>query len=117
MRLRVERHQQRRPSHWKTIEDRFDLENLVRETKDVLFLLDCLTLWLSFQLTAGRSSKEILGELEQTLLLIRKLERSFIVVSNEMVAGIFPLTPDRRSLHDLCTSPNHLVAAHATTSN
>jgi adenosylcobinamide kinase/adenosylcobinamide-phosphate guanylyltransferase len=32
MRLRVERHQQRRPSHWKTIEDRFDLENIVKET-------------------------------------------------------------------------------------
>lgn len=115
MRLRVERHQQRRPSHWKTIEDRFDLENIVRETKDVLFLLDCLTLWLSFQLATGRSSKEILSELEQTLFLIRKLERSFIVVSNEVGAGIVPLTPESRSFRDLCGSANQLVAAHATT--
>ena len=115
MRLRVERHQQQRPSDWRTIENRFDLGNIVRETKDVLFLLDCHTLWLSFHLTKGRSSEQILKELEQTLLLIRELERFFIIVSNEVGAGIVPLTPESRAFSDLCGSANQLVAAYATT--
>ena len=58
MRIRVERHQRQRPGLWRTIENRFDLENIVRESKDVLLLLDCLSLWLSFHLTAGRSSDQ-----------------------------------------------------------
>ena len=115
MRRRVQRHQEQRPSDWKTIENRFDLDNIVRETKNVLFLLDCLTLWLSFHLTTGRSSEQILKELEQTLLLIRELERSFIIVSNEVGAGIVPLMPESRVFRDLCGSANQLVAYHATT--
>ena len=115
MRRRVERHRQQRPSDWKTIENRFDLENVVRETADVLFLLDCLTLWLSFRLTTGGSPEQILSELEQTLLVVRKLERSFIIVSNEVGAGIVPLTSESRAFRDLCGSANQLVAAHATT--
>src|SRR6266404_1978113 len=46
MRIRVERHQRQRPGLWRTIENRFDLENIVRESKDVLLLLDCLSLAL-----------------------------------------------------------------------
>jgi adenosylcobinamide kinase/adenosylcobinamide-phosphate guanylyltransferase len=115
MRLRVQHHQQHRPSEWLTIENRFDLGNLVRETKDVLFLLDCLTLWLSFHLTKGRPSEEILKELEATLLLIRELDRSFIIVSNEVGAGVVPLTVEGRAFRDLCGSANQVVAAHATT--
>jgi adenosylcobinamide kinase/adenosylcobinamide-phosphate guanylyltransferase len=114
MQLRVERHQQQRPSHWKTIENRFDLENIVTETSDVLFLLDCLTLWLSFHLTAGRSSDQILRELEQTLLRLRKLERSLIIVSNEVGAGLVPSSSEGRAFRDLCGLANQLVAAHAT---
>jgi adenosylcobinamide kinase/adenosylcobinamide-phosphate guanylyltransferase len=115
MQQRVRRHQEQRPSDWKTIENRFDLGNMVRETKDVLFLLDCLTLWLSFHLTAGRSSDQILKELEETLLLIRGLERSFIIVSNEVGAGIVPLTPESRAFRDLSGLANQLVAYHAST--
>jgi adenosylcobinamide kinase / adenosylcobinamide-phosphate guanylyltransferase len=114
MRLRVERHQKQRPSHWKIIENRFDLENIVAETTDVLFLIDCLTLWLSFHLTAGRSPSHILQELEQTMLRVRKLERSLIIVSNEVGAGLVPMTPDGRAFRDLCGLANQLVAAHAT---
>lgn len=115
MRRRVEQHRQQRPPDWKTIENRFDLENVVRETADVLLLLDCLTLWLSFRLTTGRSPDQILSELERTLLVARKLERAFIIVSNEVGAGIVPLTSESRAFRDLCGSANQLVATHATT--
>src|SRR6201987_889025 len=112
---RVRRHQEQRPSDWKTIENRLDLGNVVRERKDVLFLLYCLTLWLSFHLSAGRSSEQILKELEETLLLIRDLERSFIIVSNEVGAGIVPLAAESRAFPDLFGWGNHLLLFHATT--
>ena len=115
MRRRVQRHQQQRPADWLTIENRFDLGNLVRENKNVLFLLDCLTLWLSFNLTKGRSSEQILKELGEALLLIRELERPFIIVSNEVGSGIVPLGAESRAFRDLCGSANQLVAAEATT--
>ena len=54
-------------------------------------------------------------ELEETLLLIRERERSFIIVSNEVGAGIVPLTPESRAFRDLCGWANQLVAYHATT--
>jgi adenosylcobinamide kinase / adenosylcobinamide-phosphate guanylyltransferase len=115
MRLRIQRHQQQRPTDWLTIENRFDLDNLIREKKNVLFLLDCLTLWLSFNLTKGRSPEQILNELKETLLLIRELDRSFIIVSNEVGSGIVPLVAETRAFRDLCGWANQLVAAEATT--
>ena len=115
MRQRVQRHQHHRPADWLTIENRFDLGNLVRENKDVLFLLDCLTLWLSFNLTKGRSSEQVLKELEETLFLIRELDRSFIIVSNEVGSGIVPLDVESRVFRDLCGWANQAVAAEATT--
>ncbi|MBV8814058.1 MAG: bifunctional adenosylcobinamide kinase/adenosylcobinamide-phosphate guanylyltransferase [Verrucomicrobia bacterium] len=114
MQLRVERHRQQRPSNWKTIENRIDLENVMAETAGVLFLIDCLTLWLSFHLTSGRSADQILRELEQTMLRVRKLERSLIIVSNEVGAGLVPMTPEGRAFRDLCGTANQLVAAHAS---
>src|SRR5258708_12344254 len=92
MRIRVERHQRQRPGLWRTIQNRFHPEHIVRETKDVLLLLDCLTLWLSFHMTAARSSDQILSELEQTLRRGHQFERSLIILSNEVRAGLVPST-------------------------
>jgi adenosylcobinamide kinase / adenosylcobinamide-phosphate guanylyltransferase len=114
MRARVERHRRERPLHWRTIENRFDLENIVKETSNVLLLLDCLTLWLSFRMMTGRSSDQLLSELEHALLRVHELERSLIIVSNEVGAGIVPSTPEGRSFRDLCGLANQLVAYHAT---
>ncbi|HZC36618.1 MAG TPA: bifunctional adenosylcobinamide kinase/adenosylcobinamide-phosphate guanylyltransferase [Chthoniobacterales bacterium] len=114
MRTRVERHRQQRPLGWRTIENRFDLESIVRESTDVLLLLDCLTLWLSFHLAAGRSLDQILSELEQALQRVREFQRSLIIVSNEVGAGLVPSTPQGRTFRDLCGLANQLVATHAT---
>jgi adenosylcobinamide kinase / adenosylcobinamide-phosphate guanylyltransferase len=114
MRARIESHRQRRPSHWKTIENRYDLRNQILENEGGLLLVDCLTLWLSFQQIQSRTAESILSELEQALATAREQESALILVSNEVGAGLVPATPEARSFGDLCGSANQLVARHAT---
>ena len=47
MRARIAQHRSRRPSHWSTLENRFDLRNQVLESGNTLLLVDSVTLWLS----------------------------------------------------------------------
>ncbi len=113
MRQRIEQHRERRPASWKTIENRFDLKNLIIENKDALLLLDCLTLWLSFRQMSAKDSA-ILGELEDALRAARELNRPLILVSNEVGAGLVPISEEARRFRDLAGAANQLVARHAS---
>jgi len=115
MRARIELHRQRRPSHWRTIENRYDLRNQILENDGRLLLVDCLTLWLSFQQMQARSAESILTELEEAMQTARQQERALILVSNEVGNGLVPSTPEGRNFRDLCGSANQLVARYATT--
>lgn len=115
MRARIELHRQRRPSHWKTIENRYDLRNQILENEGHLLLVDCLTLWLSFQQVQARSAEGILEELGQAMQTAVQHERALIVVSNEVGTGLVPSTSEGRNFRDLCGSANQLVAGYATT--
>lgn len=114
MRARIEAHRQRRPSHWKTIENCYDLRNEIIESEGSLLLVDCLSLWLSFQQIQSRSADSILMELEQALATARERESALILVSSEVGNDLVPATPQGRSFGDLCGSANQLVAQHAT---
>ncbi len=115
MQARIELHRQRRPGHWKTIEDRYDLRNQILENDGRLLLVDCLTLWLSFQQMQARSAESILVELEEAMQTVRDQEHALILVSNEVGTGLVPSTPQSRAFCDLCGSANQLVARYATT--
>jgi adenosylcobinamide kinase / adenosylcobinamide-phosphate guanylyltransferase len=114
MRARIESHRRRRPSHWKTIENRYDLLNQILENDGSLLLVDCLTLWLSFQQMQSRPAESILTELEEALTTAREQKSSLILVSNEVGTGLVSATPEGRSFGDLCGCANQLVARHAT---
>ena len=55
MRARIEQHQNRRPNHWSTMENRFDLQNQILESGNTLLLVDSITLWLSYHLMQRRA--------------------------------------------------------------
>jgi adenosylcobinamide kinase/adenosylcobinamide-phosphate guanylyltransferase len=113
MRIRVEEHRKRRPTHWETIEDRFDLRNLIVEKEGSALLLDCLTLWLSESLIKSRAN-DVLVELGESLRVAVEVRRSLVIVSNEVGMDLAPLTPEGRAFRDLCGSANQLVARYAT---
>jgi adenosylcobinamide kinase / adenosylcobinamide-phosphate guanylyltransferase len=114
MRARIAQHRSRRPTHWSTIEDRFDLRNQVVESEGTLLLVDSVTLWLSYHLTKQRPSETILADLEEALRIARELGRALMLVSDEVGMGLVPETHDGRIFRDLCGLANQLISRYAT---
>ncbi len=114
MEARIQAHRARRPSSWKTVENRFDLQNVILENENDLLLLDCLTLWLSFRQGQGINSTQILTELDSAILVSQRLICSLIIVSSEIGMDIIPETMVARQFRDLCGMANQLVASRAT---
>lgn len=114
MRARVEQHQNRRPNHWSTMENRFDLQNQILESGNTLLLVDSITLWLSYHLMQRRAPAPILADLEGALQTVRELQRAVIFVSDEVGMGMVALTQQGRAFCDLCGAANQLIARYAT---
>ncbi|HSH39348.1 MAG TPA: bifunctional adenosylcobinamide kinase/adenosylcobinamide-phosphate guanylyltransferase [Chthoniobacterales bacterium] len=114
MLARIAQHRQRRPSHWRTVENRFDLRAVMSEHASSLLLVDCLTLWLSFCHGQSRSAESVIAELEEALETARRMERGMILVSDEVGLGLVPSSPEGRAFRDLCGSANQLAASYAT---
>ena len=114
MRARIAEHRSRRPSHWSTLEDRFDLTNQVVESENALLLVDSITLWLSYHLMKRRPSANILMDLEEALRTARQLGRALLLVSDEVGMGLVPESHDGIIFRDLCGSANQLISRYAT---
>lgn len=114
MRARIEQHQSRRPEHWSSIENRFDLQNLFLECGNTLLLVDSVTLWLSYHLMQRRAPAPILADLEAALQTVHELRRAVIFVSDEVGMGMVALTQQGRVFCDLCGTANQLIARYAT---
>jgi adenosylcobinamide kinase / adenosylcobinamide-phosphate guanylyltransferase len=114
MRVRIAMHRSRRPSHWSTLENRFDLSNQIVENEGTLLLVDSITLWLSYHLTKRLPSESILADLEEALRIARELGRALVLVSDEVGMGVVPVAHDGRIFRDLCGLANQLIARYAT---
>jgi adenosylcobinamide kinase/adenosylcobinamide-phosphate guanylyltransferase len=114
MRQRIALHRNRRPHHWHTVENRFDLRNQIAESEGSLLLVDSVTLWLSYRLMQKRAAESILTELQEALDAAVDLRRAVILVSDEIGAGLVPSTFDGRVFRDLSGSANQLMARCAT---
>ena len=97
---RIRRHRASRSASWKTVEEPVDLLRAVRsvETGDFL-VVDCLTLWVTNLLGAGRDEAEFDRLVEP---VVRELSgRCGVVVSNEVGMGIVPVNELARSFRDV----------------
>jgi adenosylcobinamide kinase / adenosylcobinamide-phosphate guanylyltransferase len=113
MRRRVEEHRQHRPADWLTIENRFDLPELIAENDGALLLIDCLTLWLSHGWTTCPDETRILAELDRALQTAAARDGALILVSNELGMGLVPTDAQNRGFRDLCGRANQVAAAYA----
>jgi len=109
MQLRIARHRAERGPRWTTIEEPLDLVAAMGGQAGCfdVFLIDCLTLWLSnILLTPGR---EPAGEI---LRLVEGLAAGppSILVANEVGCGIVPENELARLFRDLSGMLNRRVA-------
>ncbi|HTJ56539.1 MAG TPA: bifunctional adenosylcobinamide kinase/adenosylcobinamide-phosphate guanylyltransferase [Devosiaceae bacterium] len=110
MRDRVASHQRQRQGRFETLEEPLALSSALVSAAaghDVI-LVDCLTLWITNLLGAGRDVAEAVDQLSDTLM--RMDTTRVILVSNEVGLGIVPDNPLARTFRDLSGSTHQRMA-------
>ncbi len=109
---RIAEHRARRGPFWRTVEAPLDLASAiaVHAEPECPILVDCLTLWLSNLILAGKRADEEAGALYSSL---RRAAGTVVLVSNEVGMGLVPETPLGRNFRDAAGCLNQAVAAQA----
>ena len=116
---RVRLHQERRPSHWSTLET-LDLESVLAGDgrPEGPVLVDCLSTWLAgvmdeCGLWAGRpgAEKELDARLDGLSHAWRSTRRVVVAVSNEVGSGVVPATASGVRYRDELGKLNAVIAA------
>jgi adenosylcobinamide kinase / adenosylcobinamide-phosphate guanylyltransferase len=109
---RIRRHRARRGARWTTREEPLDIAatllDAARPQRPVL--VDCLTLWLSNLLLAGRDVEAAIAAL---LAALPHLGGPVVFVANEVGLGIVPDNALARAFRDHAGRLNQAVAAQA----
>ena len=101
-----------RARQWRTVEAPLALtETLEAESRPgAALLVDCLTLWLSNIMEAGR---DIAAETQRLTACLGRLEGRTVLVSNEVGLGIVPENAAARAFRDHAGRLNQAVAQAA----
>jgi adenosylcobinamide kinase/adenosylcobinamide-phosphate guanylyltransferase len=112
MKERIQRHRARRGPSWRTVEEPLDLvAALERHARpDQPIIIDCLTLWMSNLLGAGRG---IAAESQALADAIDRTPAPVILITNEVGQGIVPDNALARAFRDEAGLVNQLIAARA----
>jgi len=109
---RIARHQAERPSSWMTVEAPLELRDAIAAgPADNFLIVDCLTLWVSNLLGAGRLPDDIRASCEAAAE--EMAQRDGVVVTNEVGLGIVPANPLARTFRDILGRVNAAFAMHA----
>jgi adenosylcobinamide kinase/adenosylcobinamide-phosphate guanylyltransferase len=120
MAARIKKHRQGRDTAvWSTVEEPLLIQEVVSRDEYDLYLVDCLTLWISnlmmeYGPSASKCPEEfiegITGRLLETVSAIRA---TVVFVTNEVGTGIVPDNELARRYRDLVGTCNRIVAAAA----
>jgi len=126
MRLRIQKHRQRRPEHWETFEMHTGIDALLLQGRFDVYLLDCITVMLTnIIFDSGKNPEELsLTEQEQIenkaadevrniLQAARASGGDLIAVSNEVGMGLVPEYPLGRFFRDAAGRINRIIASEA----
>jgi adenosylcobinamide kinase/adenosylcobinamide-phosphate guanylyltransferase len=109
---RIARHRADRAQDWTVVEAPLELAGAIRaEAREArTILVDCLTLWLSNLLHAGREPE---SETEALLAALGAAPGRAVLVSNEVGMGLAPMNALGRAFRDAQGRLNQRVAAAA----
>lgn len=111
MAKRIAEHRADRPPEWITIEEPLELGAALRRADAAAFVVvDCLTLWVSNMLEAGREPEPAAREAAS---VAAARAGATIVVTNEVGAGIVPAEPATRRFRDALGAVNASWVASA----
>jgi adenosylcobinamide kinase/adenosylcobinamide-phosphate guanylyltransferase len=112
MEERIRQHRLRRGAGWLTLEEPLALaETLAREARpDRAVLVDCLTLWLTNLMVAGR---DVMTETDRLVAALHAPGGPVVLVSNEVGLGIVPLDAMSRAFVDHAGRLHQKIAAVA----
>lgn len=120
---RVNKHRERRPAHWRTLETR-DLEPVLRplstERISVPVLVDCLSTWLAGVMDdlgvwdeRDGADKELAGRVDGLADAWKATRRHVVAVSNEVGSGVVPATASGVRYRDELGMLNARIAAES----
>jgi adenosylcobinamide kinase/adenosylcobinamide-phosphate guanylyltransferase len=109
MMARIARHRRERGAGWETREEPLELAAALKieAQENRAVLVDCVTLWLSNLMIAGRDLDYEISALAKGL---RNLNGPVVLVSNEVGLGIVPETPLGREFRDWHGRANQQLA-------
>ena len=112
MRARIAKHRARRGARWTTREETLALAAVLAEEAGPgrAVLVDCLTLFLSNLLLAGR---DVAAESAALIAVLRRLDGPVVLVANEVGLGIVPDNALAREFRDHAGRLNQEIAALA----
>ena len=116
---RIERHRTERSPKWITIEEPYQLDEALLQTKNSsVVIVDCLTLFVSNWMMRVENESECQQSVQEVserfLSLVKGESKTVICVSNEVGLGVVPGTNMGRSFRDLLGRVNQQVAEVAT---
>lgn len=112
MAARIREHQARRGDRWQTFEEPLELTAALKRLSGPgrAVLVDCLTLWLSNLLGAGRTPEE---ESERLVSVLANITGPVVLVSNEVGLGVVPENALARAFVDHAGRLHQAVGAVA----
>ncbi len=125
---RIRQHQRDRPASWRTLEEPLAIaERIASEVeRESAVIVDCLTVWLGNLMEkyvhkadiltergVAQTRRRTLEELARLCQLPGQRQFQLLVVSNQVGAGLVPLSPLGRAYRALLGEANQFVARHA----